>query len=715
MTAEPITHSTQCTLCESHCGILVTVKDGAVARIAGNPDDVLSKGYICPKATAMGGVHEDPDRLRQPIKRVGDSFEPVSWEQAYAEIGRRLRKVRADHGNRALGLYVGNPAAHSSAVMYFGMLRAMMLTPNFFSASTIDQMPHEYSSWRTYGSNFLLPVTDIDRTDRLVILGANPAVSNSSLSIMPGATRRIKDVRARGGKVVVIDPRHTETAQLADQHVAVRPGGDIFLLLAMLNVLFNEDLVDRKWLNDNASGTMELRALVSRATPEVMGERAGVDPDLIRSLAREHAAAESAAMYARIGICQQQTGTLVSWLVTVVNAVTGNLDRPGGIMFPTPVIDIPRFTKFIPAAHGAWTDRSGRYKAFRSELPAVVMADEILTPGPGQIRAMITVAGNPVSSIPHAGRLDDAMKALDLYVAVDMYVTETTRHADFILPPVSPLEREEVAFFTTLFTVRNSLRMQRRSFQPPADAMEDWQILVRLMLELLPKPLRALFPAPVRNQLMRLGDPNRILALGMALGPYGRLRKGRNAITVKKLHEARGGIDLGPLVPRLKEVIATKDRRVALAPAEFVEATLDQLAKPIPGPDAEFDLRLLGRRQVRSNNSWLHNLPRMTSGQNRCNALLNSDDAAQRGLADGDLLLVTSKVGKIQVPLRIDDGIRPGSVVIPHGWGHQATGWQHASTLPGENVNDLHDPAQVDPFTGTAAVNDTWVKVSRAD
>lgn len=704
------THISQCTLCEAHCGIHVTVTDERVTRIAGNPDDVLSNGYICPKATAMGGLHHDPDRLRTPLRRVGDSFEPVSWAEAFSEIGARLRHIRRKHGFRALGMYLGNPAAHSSGAMYGLALRIALLTPNFYSASSIDQMPHEYAAWRVFGSNVLVPITDIDRTHRLVILGANPAVSNGSLSIMPGAKRRIKAVRDRGGTVVVIDPRRTETTKLADQHVAVRPGGDLYLLMGMLHVLITENLCDTAILDRIASGREQLADLVEQATPEAMAERAGVGAEEIRALARDHAAAESAAIYARIGICQQQTGTLVSWLVMVINTVTGNLDRPGGTMFSTPIVDVPRLAKLIPVGHGLWTDRSGRYKAFRAELPAVTMADEMLHDGPGRIRAMITYAGNPVSSIPQKGRLNEALAQLDLYVAVDMYITETTRHADFILPPVSPLEREDVGLLTTIFSVRNNIRYQHRTFEPAIGALEDWQILSRLTFELLPAPLRWL-ATPLREKFIAFANPMRVTAAALATGPYGRLRRGRKGITMRALRDSAGGIDLGPLQPRLDQVLATSDRRIHLAPAEFIADAAARLAAPIEDP-GDGRLHLIGRRNLRSNNSWLHNVPTMTGGNNRCTVLMHPDDAAARGLAQGDTVRVSSAVGHIDIPVDISDEMRAGTVAVPHGWGHRGTGWQHANTLPGANVNDLHDPEQVDTFTGTAAVNNTWVTVA---
>ncbi|PQM53769.1 oxidoreductase [Mycolicibacter virginiensis] len=704
------THTSQCTLCEAHCGIRITVTDAKVSRIQGNPDDVFSHGYICPKATAMGGLHDDPDRLRTPMRRVGDAFEPVSWPEALTDIGTRLRRIRKVHGKQAVGMYLGNPAAHSSAAIYGLLLRAALMTPNFFSASSIDQMPHEFAAWKVFGSNVLIPITDIDRTQRLVILGANPAVSNGSLSVMPGAKRRIKAVRDRGGTVVVIDPRRTETAKLADAHVAVRPGGDLYLLLGMLHVLINENLCDTAAIARQSVGLPQLRRLVADASPEAVAARAGVDAQTIYALARDHAAADSAALYCRIGICHQETGTLVSWLVMVINAVTGNLDRAGGTMFSTPAADVPRVAKYIPAGYGAWTDRSGHYKSFRGELPAVVMADEILAAGEGQIKAMITCAGNPVSSIPQKGRLDQAMASLDLYVAIDMYVTETSRHADYILPPASPLEREDVGLLLPVFSVRNNIRYQHRTFEPPAGAKDDWEILSLLMLELLPTPIRTMV-APGRERLVAAINPLRMAAISLATGPYGWIRKGRKGISMRQLRDSAGGLDLGPLRPRLREVIATRDRKVQLAPDEFIAAAAALLDSPA-GPESAYDLQLIGRRQLRSNNSWLHNLPSMTSGSNQCTLHMHPDDATNRGLAEGDTVQVTSDIGKIEVPLHISDDMRPGTVSVPHGWGHRNTGWRHADSLPGANVNDLHDPARVDTFTGTAALNNTWVSVT---
>ncbi|MFF2084155.1 molybdopterin oxidoreductase family protein [Nocardia sp. NPDC058176] len=705
----------QCSLCEAHCGILVTVEDLRVTRIEGNPDDVLSKGYICPKATAMGGLHHDPDRLRTPVRRVGDSFEPIGWDEAFREIGQRLRAVRAAHGPSAIGMYMGNPAAHSSSVMYGALLRAALLTRNFFTASSIDQFPQEFVAWRMFGSNVLMPVTDIDRTDRLVVLGANPAVSNGSITTMPGAKQRIREVRKRGGTVVVIDPRRTETARLADEHVAVRPGGDVYLLLGMLHVLLTEGLSDERAVRAQCAGLDELRELVLTTTPQRMAPLAGVDAETIARLARDHAAAPSAVLYARIGVCQQVTGTLTHWLVNTINAVTGNLDRAGGQMFASPVVDAARYAKYLPMGHGAWTDRSGEHKSFRTELPVAVLAEDILTPGPGQIRAMITYAGNPVLSTPQAGRLDDALASLDFYVAVDMYVTETTRHADIILPPISSLEREELSLLFPIFSVRNNARYDARVFEPPADGLEDWQILARLITELVPLPARR-FTGRALTGVFEQFSPMRLTAAAVATGPYGVLRRGRKGLTLGKIREAVGGIDLGPLRPRLPELIGTADRKAHLAPTDFLDAIRAVIDDPTAGPTPGYDLQLIGRRHLRSNNSWLHNIPSMVKGRDRCTVLMHPDDAATRGLTDGDRATVGSAVGSIVVPVEISDDIRPGVVAIPHGWGHAepGVGWTVAAAQPGVNVNLLHDPALTDPLSGASAVNNTWVRVSPA-
>lgn len=705
------TTARQCTLCEAHCGILVTVDNDHVTRIEGNPDDVLSHGYICPKATAMGDLHHDPDRLRRPMRKVGDGFEEIGWDEAFALVGANLREVQRKHGRNAIAMYLGNPAAHSPSVMYGMALRVALMTQHFYTASSIDQFPQEFAAWKMYGSNVLVPVADIDRTDRLVILGANPAVSNGSVTTMPDARGRIRAIRKRGGKVVVIDPRRTETARLADEHVAVRPGGDAFLLLGILHTLFADGLTPPDSTVAIADWN-DLAALVAPCTPEAMAPRAGVDADTIRRLAHEHREAKSALVYARIGVCQQTTGTITHWLVNTLNAVTGNLDRPGGQMYTTPPIDMAAALRRLGSGYGAWTDRTGTRKSFRGELPVVGLADEMLADDADAVRALITYAGNPVLSTPQKGRLDEALDKLDFYVAVDMYLTETSRHADVVLPPTSHLEREEFDILFPVFSVHNNARYNARVIEPAPDAPEDWEILARLTLEVTPMPVRR-----VANQLvwsvMRRLSPMRLSALGVALGPHGILRRGPRGLTIGKVKRSAGGIDLGPLVPRLAKLIATPDRKVHVAPPEFVAETQRLLGADATAP-TQYDLHLIGRRHLRSNNSWLHNIDSMVKGRDRCTVLMHPKDAESRGLVDGQPVNVSSAVGMIEVPVEVSDEIRVGTVAIPHGWGHdeKGVGWSTAAAHPGANVNLLHDTAVADAFTGNAAVNSTMVRVS---
>lgn len=703
---------TQCTLCEAHCGVLVTVDDDErVTSIVGDPDDVLSQGYICPKGTALADLHHDPERLRRPVRRVGDGFEEIGWDEAFDVVGSSLRRIQRDHGRDAVGMYYGNPSVHSPGFVNALLLRAVLLTRHAWSASSVDQFPQEHVSHRMFGSNVVLPVADIDRTDHLVVLGANPAVSNGSLTTMPDARGRIRAVRDRGGRVVVVDPRRTETARLADEHVAVQPGGDVHLLLGMLHTLVADGLAPPPHLR--LDGWDALAELALRWTPQDAAPHAGVDADVIRRLARQFAAADSAVLYARIGVCHQTTGTLVHWLVNALNAVTGNLDRPGGQMFATPAIDAAKLLRHLPTGPNPWSDRSGRYRSFRFELPSATMADSLLAPGPDRVRAMITHAGNPVLSAAGEERLDEAFASLDFHVAVDLYVTETSRHADVILPPVSHLEREEFDLIFPALSVRNNARFNGRVVEPPVDGKDDWEIMARLVAEVLPLPLRSItggIAAKVTEQL----DPMRLARVGVATGPHGVLRKGRGGLTLDKVRRTRGGIDLGALEPRLDELVTRPGGRVQLAPSDLVAELGEVLATADAGPRrGDYDLRLIGRRHLRSNNSWLHNVETMVKGRDRCTVLLHPDDAAARGVVDRDPVTVTSPHGRIELPAEVSDEIRPGTVAIPHGWGHdrKGVGWSTAAAHGGVNVNRLHDPHQVDAISGNGALNATWVRI----
>ena len=707
----------QCTLCEAHCGIRVDVEGGQVLRISGDPDDVLSRGYICPKAAALADIQSDPDRLRRPVKRVGERFVEIGWDEAFELAAKGLRGVQERHGADALATYAGNPSAHSSAIFATALLRKVLGTKNNYSATSTDQLPQFMTSYEMFGHYFVLPVPDVERTQHMLVIGANPAVSNGSLMTAPGIRDRIKGIRARGGKVVVIDPRRTETAKHASEHVAVRPGGDPYLLLGMLGVLFEESLVSLGPLAGRCEGLEELRALAAQWPPERAAAESGVDAPEIRRLAREFAAAPCAVAYGRVGVCQKQTGSVTHWLINALNIVTGNVDRQGGAMFPTGPVELVSFLQRTTGnSHwGRYRQRVSGLPEFADELPVAGLADEILTPGEGQVRGMLVIAGNPVLSTPGGGRLDEAMEQLEWCVAVDMYVTETTRHADVILPPVSHLERSDLDIVFPALSVRNQVRYNPAAVPAPPEGKDDWEIVSALAARVGRGAKGA-----VSNAALRLLGPfssfERIVDAAMLFGPYGRLRS-RRGLDVAKVRRATHGIDLGPLRPgRLPALLRTKGKRVLLAPPVLMReaARLDELAAQREAARAAgFDLSLIGRRSLRSNNSWMHNSPRLMKGADRCTAMLHPDEAQRRGLGEGQRVRVASAMGAIELPLELSEEIRPGVVSIPHGFGHGrgGVGWRVAAEHPGASVNDITDPSIVDRLTGNAAFNDVPVRL----
>jgi anaerobic selenocysteine-containing dehydrogenase len=701
----------QCTLCEAHCGIAVEVEDGRVLRITGDPDDVMSRGYICPKAAALADIHADPDRLRRPVKRVGERFVEIDWDEAIALAADGLRAVQDRHGKDAVANYLGNPSAHSSSALAGLVLRALLGSANNYSATSADQLPQHRTSYEMFGHFALFPIADIDRTDHMLILGANPAVSNGSVMTAPGVRDRLKAIRSRGGKVVVIDPRRTETAKHASEHVQVRPGGDPYLLLGMLHVVFAEGL-DR--VSAPCDGLPELRALASRWSPEQAAPHAGVEADEIARLAREFAAARRAVAYGRVGVCQQLTGTVTHWLINALNVVTGNFDTPGGAMFTKPAVDLVRLTQLVIRQQSDRRQRVSGLPGFIGELPVAGLADEILTPGEGQVRGMLTYAGNPVLSTPGGKRLEEGLAQLEWFVAIDMYVTETTRHAHVILPPVSHLERDDVDVVLSAVSVRNHIRYNPAALPAPSDGRTDWQILMALAARIG----RGL-PGAARNRALQLIErftsADQVIDLGLRTGPYGLLRGG---LTINKVKRAAHGIDLGPLEPQAPGVLRTKDKRVRLAPPEFL-AEAGELERLAAERDAAlsngYDLTLIGRRQLRSNNSWMHNSARLMKGDDRCTALLHPDEASARGLCDGQRVRVTSAAGSIELPVEISDELRTGVVSIPHGFGHHrpGVGWRRAAAKAGASMNDITDPKLVDRLTGNAAFNAVPVRVER--
>ena len=714
------------------------MNNGDIAAVRGDSDDVFSRGFICPKGTAVKHLETDPDRLRRPLLRAGEGWREAEWDEAFAAVERGLGPVISEHGKDAVAMYVGNPSVHSlSATVLVPMLLRALGSKNFYSAASVDQMPKHVSCGLMFGRPDLIPVPDIDRTDYLVVLGANPWVSNGSLATAPDFRGRLEAISKRGGKVVVIDPRRTETAAGADEHLFIRPGTDAFFLLAIAQVLFAEDRVTLGDLAPHVAGLEEIAGIVEPFTPEAVQGRTGMPAETTRRIAREFSDAKSGSVYDRVGAHQQEFGTLTSWMSDVLNAMTGNLDRPGGRMFPMAAHAVP--DPDAPAQRG-W--RIGRFKsrvkgyseAF-GQLPVATLADEIETPGDGQVRALITIAGNPVLSTPNGRRLDRAIESLDFMVAVDPYVNETTRHADVILPPPSLLARYHYDFAFYGLSVRNIANCSPPAV--PAQGPDEWEILARIALVVIGQSaagdpavvpmlaLRSLVDKAVQpggslagldpDDLLRAlegrGPVEQILDFRLRAGPYGdRFGARPDGLTLASLESHPHGVDLGPLTPRLPNALKTLSGKVELAPPEIV-ADVPRLRERLQLESD--DLVLVGRRQLRSNNSWMHNVPTMMRGSNRCTLTMHPQDAERFGLTQGAVARIRSRVGAIEAPVEVSDEMMPGVVSLPHGWGHDLRGVKLsvARENGGVSANDLTDEQVVDPLSGNAVLNAVPVSV----
>jgi len=707
-------------LCEAVCGVAVETEGDQIVSIRGDDEDPFSRGHVCPKVMGLKDVQTDPDRIRQPLRRTGDSWSPVTWEAALDEATDRLAEVQARHGRHALASYIGNPSVHSyTALLTVALYSKALGTHSRFSATSVDQLPQMLSALEMLGHQLLLPIPDLDRTSFFLVVGANPIVSNGSIMTAPDVGARLKALRSRGGKLVVVDPRFTETAKVADRHLFIRPGSDAFFLFALLHTIFAENLTRLSTLEPHVRGLDEVQKLAARFSPERVTARTGIEPEVIRGLARDFAAAPSAVCYGRVGLCTQEFGTLAAWLVNVINIVTGNLDRPGGAMFPTPAVDLVGLaSKLGERGHfGVWKSRVRGLPEFGGELPAATLAEEIETPGEGQIRALITFAGNPVLSTPNGARLEQALSRLDFMVSIDLYRNETTRHANLILPTSFGLERDHYDLVFYALAIKNAARYAKPATTPPPGVREDWQILADLALGLHRKGggRRERKVVWALEGLRRLG-PKRLLDLLLRLGPYGRKPWKRQGLSLAELEAHPHGIDLGPLVPRLPEVLGTPDRKVALAPPRIVSdvARLEKALESAQTSDGQ--LLLIGRRNLRSNNSWMHNSARLVKGPEACTLLMHPADAAARGVTQGDQVRVRSRVGEVLVSLAVTEDIAQGVVSLPHGWGHSRSGvsLEVARAHPGASVNDLTDELFVDSISGTASLSGVRVTVGPA-
>jgi anaerobic selenocysteine-containing dehydrogenase len=705
------THFATCPLCEAICGLTVEVEDGKLTSVRGDPEDHLSRGYLCPKAVGLIDIHQDPDRVTRPLRRDGTRWIEADWDEAFESIGAGIHRIQKEHGKDAVGFYYGNPTAHAySSVLYGILFRELLGSKNAFSSNSVDALPRLFVSLLMYGSQAILPIPDLERTKFLLILGANPAVSNGSVMTAPDVKKRIERIRARGGKVIVVDPRKTETANIADEHLFIRPGTDALLLAAMVHIILDEKLDKLGRLAAFVDGLSIVKNALAPFTRDKVAAAVGIPEERILRLAREFAAADGAGCYGRLGTCVQDFGATTSWLVDVLNIVTGNLDHEGGMMFATPAVDLARLAAMIgqKGSFDTFRSRVRGLPEFNGELPAAALADEIETEGRGRIKGLVTLAGNPVLSVPDGKRLDRALDSLDLMVSIDLYVNETTRHANWILPPSFALEHDHYPLLFHALAVHNTAHYSKPVLPRPEGVRHDWEILLSLgrSLEKHRGGARRLLGALGGNLVEKLG-PRGILSLLLRLG---------GKTTLSALENAPHGIDLGALEPRFPEMLGTPKKTIRLAPRELL-ADVPRLTARLEAPSPkEGELLLVGRRDLRSNNSWMHNSARLIKGKRRDTLLMHPSDATRRGLVIGDVVRVASPIGAVEAPLEITESMMPGTVSLPHGFGHGRAGvrMRVASAHAGTSVNDLLDAARIDPVCGASSVTGVPVDVSRA-
>ncbi|MBV4490203.1 molybdopterin-dependent oxidoreductase [Pseudomonas oryzicola] len=697
-------HHRACHLCEAICGLNIEVShdDGERAQIhsiKGDPQDPFSRGHVCPKAVALQDIQNDPDRLRQPHKRVGDRWLAIGWDEAFALAADRLWAIQQAHGRNAVAVYQGNPSVHNYGLMtHSNYFLGLLKTRNRFSATSVDQLPQHLVSHLIYGHGLLLPIPDIDHTSFMLILGGNPLASNGSIMTVPDVEKRLNALQARGGRLVVVDPRRSETAAMADSHLFIRPGGDAALLCGLLNTLFEEGLARGSHLP--VAGLQQVREAIAPFNAEAMSAHCGIAAADIRQLARDFAAADKAVCYGRMGVSTQAFGTLCHWLVQLINLVTGNLDREGGALCTEPAVDLVASTS---GGHfNAWQSRVSGLPEYGGELPVAALAEEMLTPGDGQVRALVTVAGNPVLSTPNGRQLDAALEGLEFMLCIDLYINETTRHADLILPSTSALENDHYDTTFNLLAVRNVTRFNRAILAKPEGALHDWEIFVGLAQA---------FARRAGLELKPTQTPAQLIDLALRKGPYGEATPWQ--LSLATLDQHPHGLDLGPLRANLAARLATTSKAVEAAPPVLLD-DLHRLAQQ-PAPTAG-ELLLIGRRHVRSNNSWMHNFHRLVKGKPRHQLLMHPQDLQQRQLQDGQRVRIRSRTGTLEVEVQACDDIMPGVVSLPHGFGHARHGvqLQVARAQPGVSANDLTDEHLRDRVSGNAALNGVPVQIEAA-
>ncbi len=694
-------HYRTCNLCEAMCGLEITYKEKKVISIVGDKKDPLSKGFICPKSQALKDLYEDKDRLKQPLRRTEKGWEEISWEEAFDEVEIQIKKIQEKYGNNSVATYQGNPNVHNLGAMLYGapFLKSLK-TKQKYSATSVDQLPHHIASLKMFGHQMLIPIPDIERTDYLLILGANPGASNGSLLTAPGFSQKIKTIQKRGGKVINIDPRYTETSKISSQHFYINPGKDALFLLTLLNVIFQNGIREKTHLSDHLKGLEDIKKIVKQYTPKKTAHLIGIESTEIQKIATDFLNSETAVCYGRMGVSTQEYGGICQWLINVLNIVTNNMDKVGGAMFTKPAIDLV----FMTGAQG----KVGNFDRYRSrvhnlpeysgELPVATLADEILTKGEGQIKMFICTAGNPVLSTPNGKKLEKALEELEFMVSIDIYLNETSKYANIILPSTNGLETLHYDLVFHQLAIRNTAKISEILFEKNKNQKHDWQILNELTERITGKK--------------NISTPEMMLDHMFKFSPYN-----EENLSVKKLREHPNGIDLGALQPLLTKRIFTLDKKINISPKIFID-DLKRLDKEFFKDNNEekinYPFALIGRRHLRNNNSWMHNSKLLMKGKNRCTVLMNSKDAQNLSILNHQKVKLTSNVGSIILPVEISDEMKEGVLSIPHGFGHNRGGTKIklAEKNAGESINDLTDDYKIDQLTGNANFSGTRVKVS---
>ncbi|RFS26126.1 molybdopterin dinucleotide-binding protein [Acinetobacter sp. SWAC5] len=720
--SQPIqTHYRTCTLCEAMCGIVVEYQGEKIISIAGDQHDKHSDGHICPKGYALQDLHNDPDRLKTPKKRIGDQWIDIDWDEALEEVAQRIVMIQKKYGNDAVAAYWGNPASHNIEVMInMGPFKKALASKNMFTASSLDQMPHMLTSYLMYGHSMNFTIPDIDRTDYMLMLGANPAASNGSLMTAGDILGRLERIKARGGKLVLVDPRRTETALYASEHHFIKPGSDALFLLGLIQVIFSKGLAhvqSKLPLNGNIK---DIESLVNTIPLTKISELTHIPVAEIERIAVEFATAEKSVCYGRMGIAAQEFGALNHWLIQLLNIVTGNLDSVGGMMFTTPAIDMTDIAG--RGSFASFYSRVRKLPEFNRELPSATLADEMLTSGEGQVKAFVVTAGNPVISTPNGIRLEQALANLEFMVAIDFYINETTKHADIILPPCGPFEHPLYDLVFTNLAVRNVTRFSEPLFKKKSFMRSDAQIYTVLTnrIEELKAGKQKVFSKlkmKQKHKLKELMTIERIVDMGLRNGYYGGGWKSYitgEGLTLEKLKQYKHGLDLGALEPRLPDKLFTQDKKINLFPQQFVN-DLNRLQDYIKRHEHVQKLTLIGRRDLRTNNSWMHNSQRLVKGKNRCDLFIHPQTANVYSIEHGEQVYITSEIGALKVTIAVTEDIMPNVVSLPHGWGHHRKGMQLsiASSNPGISVNDITDHNFIDTLSGNAALNGIPVELQK--